>query len=135
MVINPMISLGKTSGSGKDGNFGKRKKHGNNDGGNKWVSALHKITGKSQAEIDHTDLRGNQPKPRLVDKEDSSDVWDIEPVRPGPQGISRDMSYMLHLFCASYSHLLLILDDIEFYEKQVLSSNSVLFFLLSFSPH
>ncbi|XP_050380357.1 E3 ubiquitin-protein ligase UPL7 [Argentina anserina] len=111
--------ISKTSGSGKDWNVGKRKKHGNNDGGNKWVSALHKITGKSQAETGDRDLRANQAKAILVDKEDSSDVWDIELMRPGPQGISKDTSCMLYLFCASYSHLLLILDDIEFYEKQV----------------
>ncbi|KAL6145690.1 hypothetical protein ACLB2K_056375 [Fragaria x ananassa] len=115
----PYDNISKTSGSGKDGNSGKRKTHGNNDGGKKWVSVLHKITGKSQSGIGHTDLCANEPKTRLIDKEDSSDVWDVEPVRPGPQGISRDMSCMLHLFCASYSHLLLILDDIEFYEKQV----------------
>ncbi|KAM4078496.1 hypothetical protein ACB094_09G041900 [Castanea mollissima] len=42
-----------------------------------------------------------------------------EPLRCGPQGISKDMTCLLHLFCATYSHLLLILDDIEFYEKQV----------------
>ncbi|KAK9921117.1 hypothetical protein M0R45_029643 [Rubus argutus] len=115
----PYDIIRNASSSGKDGDFGKRQKHGNNDGVKKWVSVLHKITGKSQAEIDYTDSHDNQPKPRFVDNEDSLDVWDIEPVRPGPQGISRDMSCMLHLFCASYSHLLLILDDIEFYEKQV----------------
>ncbi|KAL6273591.1 hypothetical protein ACE6H2_024283 [Prunus campanulata] len=100
----------------KVGAFEKKEKHANNDGVNKWVTVLHKITGKSQGNY-YTNLSDNQPKPRPVD-EGSSDVWDIEPVRHGPQGISRDISCMLHLFCASYSHLLLILDDIEFYEKQ-----------------
>lgn len=120
----------KISGNGKkDGAFEKKQKHSNNDGVNKWVSVLHKITGKSQG-IDYTSLSDNEPKPGPVD-EDSSDDWDIEPVRHGPQGISRDMSCMLHLFCASYSHLLLILDDIEFYEKQV--NWFRLFFFLSFS--
>ncbi|XP_008392543.3 E3 ubiquitin-protein ligase UPL7 [Malus domestica] len=111
--------ISKNSGGvEKDKGFERKQKHTNNDGFNKWVSVLHKITGKSQASVDCTNLNDSQPKPRSV-HEDSSDVWDIEPVRHGPQGISRDMSCMLHLFCASYSHLLLILDDIEFYEKQV----------------
>lgn len=46
-------------------------------------------------------------------------MWDIELLRQGPDGISKDLSCLLHLFCASYSHLLLVLDDLEFYEKQV----------------
>ncbi|CAN6716197.1 unnamed protein product [Malus baccata var. baccata] len=108
----------KSGGVKKDEAFDRKLKHTNNDGVNKWVTVLHKITGKSQAGIDNTNLSDSQPNPRSV-HEDSSDVWDIEPVRHGPQGISRDMSCMLYLFCASYSHLLLILDDIEFYEKQV----------------
>ncbi|KAM1408826.1 hypothetical protein ACFX2I_009298 [Malus domestica] len=108
----------KSGGVKKDEAFERKLKHTNNDGVNKWVTVLHKITGKSQAGIDNTNLSDSQPNPRSV-HEDSSDVWDIEPVRHGPQGISRDMSCMLYLFCASYSHLLLILDDIEFYEKQV----------------
>ncbi|KAM1639332.1 hypothetical protein ACFXTN_008629 [Malus domestica] len=108
----------KSGGVKKDEAFERKLKHTNNDGVNKWVTVLHKITGKSQSGIDNTNLSDSQPNPRSV-HEDSSDVWDIEPVRHGPQGISRDMSCMLYLFCASYSHLLLILDDIEFYEKQV----------------
>ncbi|KAM2242414.1 hypothetical protein ACFX1S_009374 [Malus domestica] len=108
----------KSGGVKKDEASERKLKHTNNDGVNKWVTVLHKITGKSQAGIDNTNLSDSQPNPRSV-HEDSSDVWDIEPVRHGPQGISRDMSCMLYLFCASYSHLLLILDDIEFYEKQV----------------
>ncbi|KAB2630996.1 E3 ubiquitin-protein ligase UPL7 [Pyrus ussuriensis x Pyrus communis] len=107
-----------SGGVKKDEAFERKLKHTNNDGVNKWVTVLHKITGKSQAGIDNTNLSDSQPKPRFV-HEDSSDVWDIEPVRHGPQGISKDMSCMLYLFCSSYSHLLLILDDIEFYEKQV----------------
>ncbi|RVX11797.1 E3 ubiquitin-protein ligase UPL7 [Vitis vinifera] len=82
---------------------------------NKWETMLQKITGKSQMDVD---LISGRTRTSQV-KEDAFDVWDVEPLRCGPQGISKDISCLLHLFCATYSHLLLVLDDIEFYEKQV----------------
>ncbi|XWS43492.1 hypothetical protein CRYUN_Cryun16bG0108700 [Craigia yunnanensis] len=103
----------KVSGKKKE-RIDKKLKQANKDGVNKWVNVLQKFTGKSQAEVDFADSADDHQ----VD-EDSFDVWDIEPLRHGPQGISKDMSCLLHLFCATYSHLLLVLDDIEFYEKQV----------------
>ncbi|XP_021908653.1 E3 ubiquitin-protein ligase UPL7 isoform X3 [Carica papaya] len=109
---------GKVSGDSKDGFSEKKQKDASKDGVNKWVNVLHKFTGKSQAGSGHIDLVEGQPGTSEV-SEDSSDVWDIETLRRGPQGISKEMSYLLHLFCATYSHLLLVLDDIEFYEKQV----------------
>lgn len=96
----------------------RRLKPVSKDGANKWVSVLHKLTGKSEAATNYEDTLGNHPEPSQVN-EDSSDVWDIEPMRHGPQGISKDTFVLLHIFCATYSHLLLVLDDIEFYEKQV----------------
>lgn len=96
----------------------RRLKHLSKEGASKWASVLHKLTGKSQAATNNTDPVGNHPESSQVN-EDSSDVWDIEPMRHGPQGISKDTSALLHIFCATYSHLLLVLDDIEFYEKQV----------------
>lgn len=89
-------------------------------GGGKWTSVLQMITGKSQASAGSglTDSTDSHISSGLVD-EDSCDVWDVELLRSGPQGLSKDMSCLLHLFCATYSHLLLVLDDIEFYEKQV----------------
>ncbi|KAG5043836.1 hypothetical protein JHK87_007751 [Glycine soja] len=107
-----------TSESSKHKAFEKMQKHVSKDGANKWVSVLHKFTGKSQATTDCTDSIGSHSEPSRVN-DDSSDVWDIEPMRHGPQGVPKDMFAMLHLFCATYSHLLLVLDDIEFYEKQV----------------
>lgn len=98
--------------------FEKMQKQVSKDGANKWVNVLNKFTGKSQAATDCADSIGSHSEPSRVN-EDSSDVWDIEPMRHGPQGIPKDMFAMLHLFCAAYSHLLLVLDDIEFYEKQV----------------
>ncbi|OMO81957.1 Ubiquitin-protein ligase 7 [Corchorus capsularis] len=108
-------SQGKSKVSGrKKEEIDKKLKQPNKDGVNKWVNVLQKFTGKSQAEVNLADSADDHQ----VD-EDSSDVWDIEPLRHGPQGISKDVSCLLHLFCATYSHLLLVLDDIEFYEKQV----------------
>ncbi|XVE96542.1 hypothetical protein REPUB_Repub02eG0231500 [Reevesia pubescens] len=103
----------KVSGKKKEG-IDRKLKQANKDGVSKWVNVLQKFTGKSQAEVDFADSADDHH----VD-EDSFDVWDIEPLRHGPQGISKDTSCLLHLFCATYSHLLLVLDDIEFYEKQV----------------
>ncbi|XVE76066.1 hypothetical protein DITRI_Ditri12bG0142900 [Diplodiscus trichospermus] len=104
----------KVSGKKKEVDFDKKLKQANKDGVNKWVNILHKFTGKSRTEVDFADSTDDYQ----VD-EDSFDVWDLEPLRHGPQGISKDMSCLLHLFCSTYSHLLLVLDDIEFYEKQV----------------
>lgn len=116
------LSTSKTSRNKKDGVFDKKQNQGNKDVANKWVSVLHKFTSKSQSGSDGTNLVDEQFD------EDFSDVWDVEPLRHGPQGVSKDLSCLLHLFCATYSHMLLILDDIEFYEKQVNISGRVLFF-------
>ena len=105
----------KISTNKNDGAYEKKQKQASKDGGNKWVTMLQKITGKSQTDVD---LISGQTRTSQV-KEDAFDVWDVEPLRCGPQGISKDISCLLHLFCATYSHLLLVLDDIEFYEKQV----------------
>lgn len=115
---NHHLCISKNSGKEKDGGFVKKQKGANKDGSNKWVNVLNKFTGKSQAGSDYRDVIEGHPRPSPVN-EDSSNVWDIEPLRSGPQGISKDLTCLLHLFCATYSHLLLILDDIEFYEKQV----------------
>ncbi|CAK7343318.1 unnamed protein product [Dovyalis caffra] len=107
----------KVSANKNDGFLRKQQKQPSRDGGNKLVSVLHKLTGKSQAGVDYGDSVDGKPSAQV--DEDLHDVWDVEPLRCGPQKISRDMSCLLHLFCGTYSHLLLILDDIEFYEKQV----------------
>ncbi|XP_039062914.1 LOW QUALITY PROTEIN: E3 ubiquitin-protein ligase UPL7-like [Hibiscus syriacus] len=105
-------SRSKGSGKKKKG-IDKKLKQASSDGVGKWANVLQKLTGKSQVEVDFSDPAGDDQ----VD-EDAFDIWDVEPFRHGPQGISKDMSCLLHLFCATYSHLLLVLDDIEFYEKQ-----------------
>ncbi|GMI80949.1 ubiquitin-protein ligase 7 [Hibiscus trionum] len=106
-------SRSKVSGKKKQG-IDKKLKQASNDGVSKWANVLQKLTGKSQVEVGFSDPADDDQ----VD-EDAFDIWDVEPLRHGPQGISKDMSCLLHLFCAAYSHLLLVLDDIEFYEKQV----------------
>ncbi|KAF7148688.1 hypothetical protein RHSIM_Rhsim03G0085000 [Rhododendron simsii] len=110
------LSQNTNYGYKNDGVSERKQKRVAKDGANKWSTVLHKITGK--ADVDNKGSMQSQPKHKLVD-EDSNDVWDIEPLRNGPDRISKDTSCLLHLFCASYSHLLLVLDDIEFYEKQV----------------
>ncbi|KAJ0087886.1 hypothetical protein Patl1_32315 [Pistacia atlantica] len=112
------VSTSRSSGNKKDGVLERKQKQINKDASNKFVNALHKLTGKSQTGVNYTDNVDGRPKTVQVDEE-SSDVWDVKPLKHGPPGISKDMSCLLHLFCATYSHLLLVLDDIEFYEKQV----------------
>ncbi|XP_024985586.1 E3 ubiquitin-protein ligase UPL7 isoform X2 [Cynara cardunculus var. scolymus] len=95
----------------------KKKKGVAKNGGTKWVNVLNKITGKSQGDIEQIESVNSLSTQRTED--DPSDVWDIESLRRGPEGLTTDSSHLIHLFCATYSHLLLVLDDIEFYEKQV----------------
>lgn len=96
----------------------RKQKHSSKDIGSKWASVFQKITGKSQTEFKSVDPVDGKSKAVHIDKH-YSDMWDIELLRQGPDGLSKDLSCLLHLFCASYSHLLLVLDDLEFYEKQV----------------
>ncbi|RYR53048.1 hypothetical protein Ahy_A06g027912 isoform C [Arachis hypogaea] len=100
------ISVYHTSGNAKHKTFEKMQKQISKDGG------------KSQAASDVTDPVGSYSEPSR-ENEDSLELWDVEPMRHGPQGIPKDVFSVLHLFCATYSHLLSVLDDIEFYEKQV----------------
>nr|GLL46392.1 E3 ubiquitin-protein ligase UPL7 isoform X1 [Ipomoea trifida] len=95
-----------------------KQKHFAKDSGSKWVDVIQKITGKSQTESKTANMADGISGSNSID-EHCSDIWDIEPLRKGPDGISKDTNCLLHLFCASYSHLLLVLDDIEFYERQV----------------
>ncbi|XP_058767737.1 E3 ubiquitin-protein ligase UPL7-like [Vicia villosa] len=112
------MSDNHSSENGNHKAFEKIPKQASKDGASKWVSVLHKFTGKSQTATDCTDPIDSHSAPSKVNLE-PSDVWDIKPMRQGPQGIPKNVFAMLHLFCATYSHLLLVLDDIEFYEKQV----------------
>lgn len=94
-----------------------RQRRNTKDAGSKWVNVLQKIAGKS-FDVNCPDASDDSLSPDQVN-EDDHDLWDVEAMRQGPQGISKELLCMLHLFCATYAHLLLVLDDIEFYEKQV----------------
>lgn len=96
----------------------RSQKGSNKDPGNKWVNILQKITGKSQTENDLVNSVNGQSDSGQIEELPSGD-WDIEPLRRGSEGMSKDICCLLLLFCSSYSHLLLVLDDIEFYDKQV----------------
>lgn len=106
------------TGDRNGGISARRQKRLSKETSNKWVNMLHKITGKSPAENDSIDSVSGQTNISQIE-EHPSDGWDIESLRQGPEGISKDIYCLLLLFCSSYSHLLLVLDDIEFYDKQV----------------
>lgn len=44
---------------------------------------------------------------------------ELDNVKKGPEGVPEDVLPVLLLFCAAYSHLLVVLDDEEFYDHQV----------------
>lgn len=104
-------------GTKYDGVSKKKQKQPSKDIGAKWVNVLHKFSGKSQADAGETDAIGSQPG-YSQGKDNLDDVWDIEALRYGLESISKEKLCLIHLFCATYAHLLLVLDDIEFYEKQ-----------------
>ncbi|CAM0875437.1 unnamed protein product [Alopecurus aequalis] len=94
-----------------------RQRRNAKDTPNKWANVLQKITGKS-SDADDTNL-GDSPLNPENSNDDALILWDIGTMRQGSEGIGKYVMCMLHLFCAIYGHLLLVLDDIEFYEKQV----------------
>ncbi|KAL3532022.1 hypothetical protein ACH5RR_005543 [Cinchona calisaya] len=108
---------GNNISKGKDDVSQRKQRWYAKDGGNKWVNVLHKFAGNSPTESSNANSSGKSSFDRMGDH--YSAVWDVEALRRGPVGLSKDMYCLLHLFCATYSHLLLVLDDIEFYEKQV----------------
>lgn len=81
----------------------------------KWSNMLQKIKGKS-LETDETNVASCSPNADMASSQDEFEMWDVVAVK---KEISKELLCSLHLFCAVYAHLLLVLDDIEFYEKQV----------------
>eukprot|EP00897_Mesotaenium_endlicherianum_P006153 jgi/Mesen1/5566/ME000280S04673 len=45
--------------------------------------------------------------------------WNVACVRTGVAGVAAPAGAVLSLFCAAYAHLLLVLDDEEFYDRQL----------------
>ncbi|XP_042041687.1 E3 ubiquitin-protein ligase UPL7-like isoform X2 [Salvia splendens] len=118
-IANTNLACSNTlTGDRSGGISGRRQKSLSKETSNKWVNMFHKITGRSPTENDPIDSVNDQTSIGHIE-EHPSEEWDIESLRQGPEGISKDISRLLLLFCSSYSHLLLILDDIEFYDKQV----------------
>ncbi|KAH9298313.1 hypothetical protein KI387_029995, partial [Taxus chinensis] len=85
----------------------------------KWASAFLRLKGKSSNEDNTSDTSKDAFVQQCTDKDNAGKVWDLEPMKKGPHGIPKSASTMLLLFCATYAHLLMVLDDEEFYEKQV----------------
>lgn len=108
----------KPSGSNSGKILERKQKQGTKEGGNKWLHILNRITGKSNSDFDNMNLNNDVPTADQID-ENSIDFWDVETLKCGPEGLSNSSRCLFHLFCATYSHLLLVLDDLEFYEKQV----------------
>ncbi|AQK63815.1 E3 ubiquitin-protein ligase UPL7 [Zea mays] len=94
-----------------------RQRRNAKDTANRWSNVLQKITGKS-----NDSEEGTLSDSILFSHESNDDAltsWDIEAMRHASEGIGKDLMCIMYLFCAIYGHLLLVLDDIEFYEKQV----------------
>ncbi|KAL6637123.1 hypothetical protein ACP70R_024695 [Stipagrostis hirtigluma subsp. patula] len=105
-----------TSSSGEQISSTRQRRNAK-DTANKWANVLQKITGKSG------DTEDGSLTDSILNSQQSDDdaltSWDIEAMRQASDGIGQSLICMLYLFCATYGHLLLVLDDIEFYEKQV----------------
>ncbi|KAG6544429.1 hypothetical protein Mapa_014067 [Marchantia paleacea] len=104
----------------KDGNPAK-------NAGGKWAAALvlRMRTRSSGAEGSTTaDKAGSSNLEKLDSSRESeadlgaSQLWALEAMRKGPVGVPSDAVPVLSLFCASYAHLLVVMDDEQFYERQ-----------------
>ncbi|KAH6558476.1 hypothetical protein KP509_1Z062300 [Ceratopteris richardii] len=93
----------------------------------RWAFAVSKIKGKgSNSDGVELDSRVNEEgrsfnvweAGKLKNGGDSS-IWEIKKMKNDLLCIPEEVMHVLTLFCASYCHLLMILDDDEFYEKQV----------------
>ncbi|KMT06421.1 hypothetical protein BVRB_7g160980 isoform A [Beta vulgaris subsp. vulgaris] len=116
---NDLYHTAEMYGNKSAGTSKRKQKRPSKDGAAKWVNVFHKISGKSQTDAANS---SDGIDGQVVDNQGESnldDQWDVESLRFGLDSISKENLCLIHLFCASYAHLLLVLDDIEFYEKQV----------------
>ncbi|CAI7802439.1 unnamed protein product [Closterium sp. NIES-54] len=51
--------------------------------------------------------------------EGGGERWDVESMRKGVAGVAADVAVVMTVFCRAYAHLLLVLDDEEFYQRQI----------------
>ncbi|KAJ7524180.1 hypothetical protein O6H91_18G080700 [Diphasiastrum complanatum] len=103
------IVLNNEAGS-KEGNAGK-------SAGNKWASAFLKMGTKAIAG-DSVDTKLGLERQCMEAKDLGVKAFDWDLLKGGPQKIPEEAASVLLLFCAAYAHLLLVLDDEEFYEHQ-----------------
>ena len=85
--------------------------------GNKLMNVLTRITGKS-SDSDGSRLRNDEIIPAHI-FDDECEFWVVKSLKQGCHDASKEMQSVLFLFCSVYAHLLLVLDDIEFHDKQV----------------
>ncbi len=65
---------------------------------NKWASAFLRTKGKSSNGDSSTDMCKDNSLQQYTDKDDACTVWDLEPMKKGPQGIPKDTSTMYFYF-------------------------------------
>eukprot|EP00252_Welwitschia_mirabilis_P024162 TRINITY_DN7059_c0_g3_i3.p1 TRINITY_DN7059_c0_g3~~TRINITY_DN7059_c0_g3_i3.p1 ORF type:complete len:797 (+),score=144.37 TRINITY_DN7059_c0_g3_i3:224-2392(+) len=85
----------------------------------KWTSVLQRMKGKTSCESNDKVLSMGNVHEDYALKDDAYMVWEVESMKRGPLGVSKDTLTVLHVFCSAYAHLLIVIDDEEFYEKQV----------------
>ncbi|XP_057535793.1 E3 ubiquitin-protein ligase UPL7 [Amaranthus tricolor] len=116
---NELYHVANAYGYKSSGTSKRKQKQVNKDGAGRWVSVLNKFSGKSKADADTSTggidcQSGDSMRDTKLD-----DTWNVVSLRCGLESFSKENLYLIHLFCATYAHLLLVLDDVEFYEKQV----------------
>ncbi|CAM6107607.1 unnamed protein product [Calypogeia fissa] len=86
----------------------------------KWAAALGlKMRIRSTGAEGSSSSDQAQTISKAVSDGAQSQLWDLQSMRSGPAGVPDDAVPVLSLFCASYAHLLMVVDDEEFYERQV----------------
>ncbi|KAL3681995.1 hypothetical protein R1sor_000017 [Riccia sorocarpa] len=95
--------------------------------GGKWAAALvlRMRTKGTGAEGSSTTEKGSSSNLEKVDptreseaSEGAFQLWSFDSMRRGPAGIPADAVPVLTLFCDAYAHLLVVMDDEQFYERQ-----------------
>ncbi|KAL2610792.1 hypothetical protein R1flu_022484 [Riccia fluitans] len=115
------VKTSRSAGTLKDGSASKTT-------GGKWAAAafvLRMRTKGTGADGSSTTDKGSSSRVEKVDPTRESEVdqgvsqlWSFESMQKGPAGIPADAVPVLTLFCAAYAHLLVVMDDEQFYERQ-----------------
>lgn len=110
--MSPQLDKGGVEGSKLS------SEKGNKGIGTKWAASLAtKIKSKtSGAESSLLECSSETSRHQNLQR------WDMDAMKHGPAGVPQSAIPVLSLFCAVYAHLLMVLDDEEFYERQVSST-------------